>query len=225
MVTCTYLIEGEPHRDKRINQARTNFGYDAFDVILIAHEDFISEITLLGQANNYMDSDYKTVEEAAPALEAFMRAGKRNELETAQLEAATAKAELAQADETLVNVLADARKGLVPAPVQGEEWDKAKRYIAGDLVMSKGIAYIAERFSQGKAPADHPDCWMVKPDVVTYPLWTEIPDGTVIEEGARCVEAGKTWECIMQHIKSTVYKPKAGSTRWKEIISLEVRNG
>ena len=129
-----------------------------------------------------------------------------------------------QADVTLENILADERAGLVPLPVQGEEWDKAKRYIAGDLVMSKGVAYIAERFSQGEPPVDNPKYWMVKPDVATYPMWSELPEG-VVEEGVRCTEAGKDWECIMQHIKSTVYKPKDGSSRWKEIISLEVRNG
>ena len=130
-----------------------------------------------------------------------------------------------QADVTLENILADARAGLVPTPVQGEEWDKAKRYIAGDLVMSKGVAYIAERFSQGEPPVDNPKYWMVKPDVVTYPLWSSLPEG-LIEKGQKCTHIEKNWNCYEQHFKSGMANCKPGyanSKYWEEIISLEVR--
>ena len=51
---------------------------------------------------------------------------------------------------------------------------------------------------------------------VTYPAWGDIEDGTVIEVDTIVTYNGKTWQCTEQHIKSTVYKPKAGSSKWSE---------
>lgn len=51
---------------------------------------------------------------------------------------------------------------------------------------------------------------------MTYPAWGDIEDGTVIEVNTIVTYNGKTWQCTEQHIKSTVYKPKAGSSKWSE---------
>ena len=59
--------------------------------------------------------------------------------------------------------------------------------------------------------------WAVQ--TATYPAWGDIEDGTVIEVDTIVTYNGKTWQCTEQHIKSTVYKPKAGSTKWTEIAS------
>ena len=56
--------------------------------------------------------------------------------------------------------------------------------------------------------------WAVQ--TVTYPAWSDIEDGTVIEVDTIVTYNGKTWQCTEQHIKSTVYKPKAGSSKWSE---------
>ena len=41
-------------------------------------------------------------------------------------------------------------------------------------------------------------------------------DGAVITEDTIVTHEGKSWRCISQHIKSAVYRPKTGSSKWSE---------
>ena len=136
---------------------------------------------------------------------------RREERERAAYEAYKAAAELADAHDELEQLLADARASLTPTPTQGAPWDAETRYITGDTVEG----YIALRYSRNKPPAENLGTyWAVQ--AVTYPAWGDIEDGTVIEVGTIVTYNGKTWQCTEQHIKSTVYKPKAGSSKWSE---------
>lgn len=125
---------------------------------------------------------------------------------------AVRKAEIEAHETDLVEVLTAARAGLAPTPTQGAPWDAETRYIAGDTVEG---GYVALRYSRGKNPTDHLGIyWAVQ--TVTYPAWSDIEDGTVIEVNTIVTYNGKTWQCTEQHIKSTVYKPKAGGSKWSE---------
>ena len=150
-------------------------------------------------------SEYQTSRHA----EAVRR---RAERERAAYEAYKAAAELADTHAELEQLLADTRVNLTPTPAQGAPWDAETRYIAGDTVEG---GYVAIRYSRGKNPTDHLGTyWTLQ--TVTYPAWGDIEDGTVIEVDTIVTYNGKTWQCTEQHIKSTVYKPKAGSSRWSE---------
>lgn len=131
----------------------------------------------------------------------------------AELDAqATRLAELEAQGNEIVEILTAARAGLTPTPTQGAPWDAETRYIAGDTVEG---GYVALRYSRGKNPTDHLGTyWTLQ--TVTYTAWSDIEDGTVIEVGTVVTYGGKTWRCTEQHIKSTVYKPKAGSSKWSE---------
>lgn len=117
----------------------------------------------------------------------------------------------------LNDVLVAAREGLVPVPSQGAAWDSNLRYIAGDTATVDGISYTALRYSKGKNPPDSPNHWGVT-QAPSYPAWDSIEDGTVIMEGEIVTYNGATWQCTSQHIKSNVYKPKAGSSKWQQIL-------
>ena len=136
---------------------------------------------------------------------------RREERERTAYEAYKAAAELADAHAELEQLLANARASLTPTPTQGAPWDAETRYIAGDAVEG----YVALKYSRNKPPADYLGTyWTLQ--TVTYPTWSDIEDGTVIEVGTVVTYGGKTWRCTEQHIKSTVYKPKAGSSKWSE---------
>lgn len=153
-------------------------------------------------------SEYQTSRHA----EAVRR---RAERERAAYEAYKAAAELADTHAELEQLLADTRVNLTPTPTQGAPWDAETRYIAGDTVEGR---YVALKYSRNKPPAANLGTyWAVQ--TVTYPAWGDIEDGTVIEVNTIVTYNGKTWQCTEQHIKSTVYKPKAGSTKWAEVAS------
>ena len=119
----------------------------------------------------------------------------------------------AQSNE-IVDILTAARAGLIPTPTQGAPWNAETRYIAGDTVEG---GYVALRYSRGKDPADTANLGVYwEMPQVSYPAWSDIEDGTVIEVDTIVTYNGKTWQCTEQHIKSTVYKPKAGSSKWSE---------
>lgn len=125
---------------------------------------------------------------------------------------AVRKAEIEAHETDLVEVLTAARAGLTPTPTQGAPWDAETRYIAGDTVEG---GYVALRYSRGKNPTDHLGTyWTLQ--TVTYPAWSDIEDGTVITEDTIVTHEGKSWRCISQHIKSAVYRPKTGSSKWSE---------
>lgn len=134
-------------------------------------------------------------------------AQKKAEL-TAQV---TRLTELEAQSNEIVDILTAARAGLIPTPTQGAPWDAETRYIAGDTVEG----YVALKYSRNKPPAENLGTyWAVQ--TVTYPAWGDIEDGTVIEVDTIVTYNGKMWQCTEQHIKSTVYKPKAGSSKWSE---------
>ena len=101
----------------------------------------------------------------------------------------------------------------------GEAWSDTANYIEGDTVLFDGVLYTALRYSKGRMPSESPEHWGLKATEETCPQWIELPEGEPVLEGVRCWQDGILWECIMQHIKSTVYKPKAGSSRWQEVTA------
>lgn len=136
--------------------------------------------------------------------------------ETVYVEEFSGQSRLAAIAADLNEVLIAAREGLVPIPTPGDAWSADLRYITGDTATVDGISYTALRYSKGKNPPDSPDYWEVTPEP-SYPAWDSIEDGTVIKEGEIVTYNGATWQCTSQHIKSTVYKPKAGSSKWVQI--------
>ena len=121
-------------------------------------------------------------------------------------------------DESLPGVseaLIAARENLTSLPVPGEAWDAEKRYIAGDTVTVNGVLYTALKYSKGKDPQSSPQHWEADSGTPAYQDWDSIEDGTVIEAGTIVTYHGDTWICTSQHIKSTVYKPKEGSSKWE----------
>lgn len=137
---------------------------------------------------------------------------RREERRSAAAAAHAAATELEEARTELAETIAAARNNLISPPEQGAAWNAETRYTAGDTVEG---GYIALRYNRNKNPADHLGTyWTLQ--TVTYPAWSDIEDGTVIEVGTVVTYGGKTWRCTEQHIKSTVYKPKAGSSKWSE---------
>ena len=136
--------------------------------------------------------------------------------ETVYVEEFSGQSRLAAIAADLNEVLIAAREGLVSIPTPGDAWSAELRYIAGDTATVDGISYTALRYSKGKNPPDSPDYWEVTPEP-SYPAWDSIEDGTVIKEGEIVTYNGATWQCTSQHIKSTVYKPKDGSSKWVQI--------
>lgn len=116
----------------------------------------------------------------------------------------------------LNDVLTAARAGLVSVPTPGEAWSADLRYITGDTATVDGVSYTALKYSKGKNPPDSPNHWEVT-QAPSHPAWDSIEDGTVIMEGEIVTYDGATWQCTSQHIKSIVYKPKAGSSKWQQI--------
>lgn len=133
-------------------------------------------------------------------------------LEAVTVEEFSGAALIAEAHSELDGLIAAARQSLISPPSQGAPWDAETRYIAGDTVEG---GYVALKYSRNKPPAANLGTyWAVQ--TVTYPAWGDIEDGTVIEVDTIVTYNGKTWQCTEQHIKSTVYKPKAGSSKWSE---------
>lgn len=120
----------------------------------------------------------------------------------------------AESEEHLITSI---RENLVSAPVEGEAWNERKSYITGDTATDDGVSYTALRFSRGKRPSEYPEHWALTPAEEDIQAWADIPDGTVIEEGTQVTHEGVTWVCKSQHFKSTVYRPKAVSTKWEQV--------
>lgn len=136
--------------------------------------------------------------------------------DTVYVEEFSGRSRLAAIAADLNEVLIAAREGLVPIPTPGDAWSADLRYIAGDTATVDGISYTALKYSKGKNPPDSPNHWEIT-QTQAYPEWDSIEDGTVIMEGEIVTYNGATWQCTSQHIKSIVYKPKAGSSKWQQI--------
>lgn len=134
---------------------------------------------------------------------------------TVRLEAFDGAAALTETKAEMENILTEARAGLAPVPLPGAAWNAQARYIREDTATVEGAAYVALRYNRGKSPADSPADWSLVP-APSHPAWNSIEDGSVILEGVIVMEGGRAWICTAQHIKSTVYKPKAGSSKWAE---------
>lgn len=125
---------------------------------------------------------------------------------------AARKVEIDNNKNDLAAVLQDARNGLISVPEQGAEWNETARYIAGDKVAG---GYVAIKYNRGKNPLDYLGRYW-QSETAEYENWTDIVDGSVIAESTIVQYNGKSWQCISQHIKSIVYKPKEGSPKWAE---------
>lgn len=137
--------------------------------------------------------------------------------ETVYVEEFSGQSRLAAIAADLNEVLIAAREGLVSIPTPGDAWSAELRYITGDTATVDGVSYTALKYSKGKNPPDSPNHWEVTQEPA-YPAWDSIEDGTVIKEGEIVTYDGATWQCTGQHIKSNVYKPKSGSSKWKQIL-------
>ena len=130
------------------------------------------------------------------------------------------KAELSEAERELRDL------GISVTPDPGAEYDPAKRYLTGDMMTFKSVKYKALRYLKNQSPEEYPELWEIVPNTKIYPLWTDIPDGTVIygddsdgKEAWEVEDKGEYWHCTVQHMKSTVYRPKEGSSRWKKVVA------
>lgn len=147
---------------------------------------------------------------AARHAEAVRR---RKERTQAAFEKYEAAAELADARAEIEQILTDTRENLTPVPTQGAAWNAETRYIAGDTVEG---GYVALKYSRNKNPADYLGVYWAY-DEAEIVAWDTIEDGTIIYEGGMVTYNNKTWKCTAQHMKSSVYKPKSGSTKWEEV--------
>lgn len=129
-----------------------------------------------------------------------------------------AEVEAARA-ETEESIISSIRNNLVSLPEQGEEWNEKKSYITGDVVTLDGVSYTATNYSRGKSPASNPDRWTLTPTEEEIGAWADIEDGTIVAEGTKVTHNGKTWVCIAQHFKSSVYSPRDNSKKWQEITA------
>lgn len=114
--------------------------------------------------------------------------------------------------------LLDRMQGLVPPPVQGATWNESKNYINGDVVKHMGDDYKAKRYSRGKAPDLHPDCWKkMAAEAVEPAVWTGLEHGATIEVGTIVNYDNCKWRCLKEHKKSNVRKPAAFSDYWAQV--------
>ena len=121
----------------------------------------------------------------------------------------------------LNSALVAQREDLRTIPTDGEEWRENVLYTAGMTVSVKDTKYTALRWNQDKPPDKYPEYWELKPTEEKYPGWSELPEGVPVLEGVRCWQDGVLYVCVSQHIKSNVYKPKGGSSKW-EVVSDDV---
>lgn len=136
-------------------------------------------------------------------------------LNTVQLVEFNGAAELAETKNEFESLLADTRNNLVSIPTQGAAWNAETRYIAGDTVEG---GYVALKYNRNKPPEDNLGTYWAY-DEAEIIAWDTIEDGTIIYEGGVVSYGGKTWKCIAQHFKSSVYKPKESSSKWEEVAS------
>ncbi len=129
-----------------------------------------------------------------------------------------AEVEAARA-ETEESIISSIRNNLVSLPEQGEAWNEKKSYITGDVVTLDGVSYTATHYSRGKSPASNPDRWTLTPTEEEIGAWADIEDGAIVAEGTKVTHNGKTWVCIAQHFKSSVYSPRDNSKKWQEITA------
>lgn len=121
--------------------------------------------------------------------------------------------------ETEESIISSIRNNLVSIPEQGEAWNEKKSYITGDVVTLDGVSYTATHYSRGKSPASNPDRWTLTPTEEEIGAWADIEDGAIVTEGTKVTHNGKTWVCIAQHFKSSVYSPRDNSKKWQEITA------
>jgi len=133
--------------------------------------------------------------------------------------------ELKETEQNFEQLLKDTRDGLAPVPKNGEPWKVNLAYTTTMTCTHTGSTWEALKFTRGNEPGSSPNHWKVK-EVEKYPLWTSFSDGTVIygkdsdDKPAQIVEdQGYIWICLVQHFKSTMYRPKDGSTRWEKMGS------
>ena len=124
--------------------------------------------------------------------------------------------ELTQTVRTFEQELIDTRSNAREIPKDGDAWYKDRLYTQGMTATFGGLTWVALKWSLGKQPDISPEHWEVEKKA-ELPTWDSLPEGQPVLEGVRVMHCGAEWVCIMQHIKSTVYKPKDGSTRWEAV--------
>ncbi len=107
------------------------------------------------------------------------------------------------------------------APTEGANWSENIRYLKDEVVtgLVTGSKYKALKQSKNKPPEDNPSLWELLSDTPSYTNWDDIGDGTVIEKDTivHYPTGGQLWKCSKQHVKSAVYEPKEGSSRWDAV--------
>jgi hypothetical protein len=136
-------------------------------------------------------------------------------LDSVQLVEFIGTVELTDVRTELEQTIADARQNLISPPTRDAPWSADVRYAAGDTVEG---GYVALRYNRNKNPADYLGVYWVH-DENEVVAWESIEDGTIIYAGGIVSYGGKTWRCVEQHIKSSVHKPKTGSSKWEEVAS------
>ena len=144
----------------------------------------------------------------------FAAPGERERALQGELDALKAQALEAE------SLIEQARSGLLPIPVPGEEWSAAKWYIQGDTVTFGGVLYECLKTCKGKAPTEE-GYWREAEDMGETPpplIWQDIESGAAIEVGTVVRHNDLIWRCIKAHGKSIIRQPSAVQREyWEEI--------
>ena len=132
----------------------------------------------------------------------------------------TENAELKNAALEIEIILQDARKGLLSAPVPGEEWDAAKWYRSGDTVQG----YECLKTCRGREPSASPLFWAAvaeqvhsdEGDSARVVAWADIENGATITVDTLVSHADKEYRCIKEHKKS-VARQVTNTNFWEAV--------
>ncbi len=109
---------------------------------------------------------------------------------------------------------------LTSIPQPGELYREKTTYILGDSVTgSDGIeyVYILDKARKGKDPTLPENIgvyWKVKPVSPEYQEWDSYPELFEFSKNYITSHNSLLWICDKQHLKSVLYEPKEGSSRW-----------
>ena len=117
-------------------------------------------------------------------------------------------------EQSLEQILKDARDSLLPIPTPGAAWDARLNYTTGDEITIDGVTYVALKYNRGQDPREHPELWEVKKEVFIL-FWQDVESGYSFVVGDIVEHNKLKWRCIKAHTKSQVRVPLDGSQWWE----------
>ena len=106
--------------------------------------------------------------------------------------------------------------GISVTPTPGALYDPEMRYLRDDTCISRvdGKTYKALRYLKDQSPEDFPQFWEEVPSTAVYLAWVDDPEMFQFYEGDLRTHEGFLWESQTQHLKSSVTRPRDGSSHW-----------